>query len=149
MRISDRYKSSRTYRNTASTVLCCSDDWISCATCVLLLTYNHRSSAIATEPHLFHTVCLHYQIPVWVFWKEFCSCWPYHYDCVTNGHGVCPILIPFFMYLRQMAKFRSKVVACYTCSKACQKSCITTKCHILWAKLNHKNHHKFVYVLEI
>jgi len=26
-----------------------------------------------------------------------------------------------------MAKFRSKLVACYTCSKACQKSCITTE----------------------
>ena len=30
------------------------------------------------------------------------------------------------------------------CSKACQKSCITTKCHALWAKLNHKNNHIFV-----
>ena len=26
--------------------------------------YNQRSSAIATEPHLFHTLCLHHQIAV-------------------------------------------------------------------------------------
>jgi len=29
--------------------------------------------------------------------------------------------------------------ACYTCSTACHKSCVTTKCHVLWAKLNNKN----------
>jgi hypothetical protein len=40
-----------------------SDDWISHACHVMLLTYNQRSSAIATEPHLFHKLCLHYQIP--------------------------------------------------------------------------------------
>ena len=53
--------------HTATTVLCsrgcCSDDCISCASHVWLLTYNRRSSAIATESHLFHTLCLHYQIP--------------------------------------------------------------------------------------
>jgi hypothetical protein len=43
------------------------------------------------------------------------------------------------MYLRHVAKFRSKLVACYMCRKACQKSCITTKCHALWAKMSHKN----------
>jgi len=48
-----------------------------------------------------------------------------------------------------MAKFRSKLVACHMCSTACQKSYITTKCHALWAKLNHKNDHIFVYVLEM
>jgi len=46
-----------------------------------------------------------------------------------------------------MAKFRSKLVACYTCSKACQKSCITTKCHAQWPKLNHKNDCIFVHFL--
>jgi len=41
-----------------------------------------------------------------------------------------------------MAKFRSKLVACYMCSKACQKSRASQlKCHALWAKLNHKNVH--------
>jgi len=44
--------------------------------------YLHTTRKIATEAHLFHTVCLHYQIPVWVLWWEFCSSWPYHYDCV-------------------------------------------------------------------
>ena len=67
---SERYKGSRPYRNTATTVLCCtgccSVDWISDESCVLLLTqYNQRSYAIITEPHLFHTLCLHYQIPVY------------------------------------------------------------------------------------
>jgi hypothetical protein len=41
-----------------------------------------------------------------------------------------------------MAKFRSKLVACYMCSKAGQKSLATQlKCNSLWAKLNHKNDH--------
>jgi len=87
-----------------------------------------------TLPHLFHTLCLHYQIAVWVIWREFCSCWPYHYDCVTNGHVVCAIEIPCFhvLYLRHMDKFGSKLVACYTCTKGCQK------CRALWAKMKNK-----------
>jgi len=53
------------------------------------------------------------------------------------------------MYLWHMAEFTSKLVAYFTCSKACQKSCITPKCHALWAKLNHKNDHIFVSVLQM
>ena len=83
MRISER---SRTYRNTATIVLysrhCCSDDCISHASRVLLLTYNRRSSQLPLI-HICITLCFHYQIPE-------------HSDCVTNGHGVCPIVIPFF-----------------------------------------------------
>ena len=52
-----------------------------------------------------------------------------------------------FQVPEAMANFRSKLVACYTCSKACQKSCITTKYHVLWAKVNHKN--DLMYVLHI
>jgi len=40
-----------------------------------------------------------------------------------------------------MAKFRSKLVVCYMCSTACQRSLASqVKCRALWAKLNHKNH---------
>jgi len=48
-----------------------------------------------------------------------------------------------------MAKFRSKLVACYMCSKARQKSCITTKCHALWVKLNHMNNNLNVCLTDV
>jgi len=52
------------HRNTATTVPCCrgccSDNWISRVSRAFLMTYNWRSSTIATEPHLFHKLCLHY-----------------------------------------------------------------------------------------
>jgi len=52
------------------------------------------------------------------------------------------------MYLRRMAKFRSKLVASYTCCKAGKKPCITNEVsYALWDKLNHKNVHIIVYVL--
>ena len=54
------------------------------------------------------------------------------------------------MYLRHMAKFISKLMVCYTCSKACQKSLASQlKCHALWAKLNHKNDHIFVCLTDV
>jgi len=54
------------------------------------------------------------------------------------------------MYLKRMAKFRSKLVACYLRSTAWQKSCITSEVsYTLWAKLNHKNVHIIVYVLQM
>jgi len=54
------------------------------------------------------------------------------------------------MYLRHMAKFISKLAACYTCNTACQKSCIEIEVsYALWAKLNHKNIHIIVYVLQM
>ena len=98
MRNSNKYKRSRTYRNTATTVLCCrgccSDDYQPCKSCLATDKYNQRSFAIDTEPHVFHTVST--LLDSCLFCKEFCSCRPYHYDCVTNGHGVCPIVIPCF-----------------------------------------------------
>jgi len=90
---SDRYKRSRTERNTATTVPCCrgccSDEWICRASCVLLLKDTTGEALQLPLSHICftHTLCLHYQIAVWVFWREFCSCWPYQYDCLTNGHG--------------------------------------------------------------
>jgi hypothetical protein len=70
--------------------------WISHASCVLLLTSTTRKTLQLPLSHICFTHCLHYQTPVWVFWREFCYCWPYHYECVTNGHGICPIAIPRF-----------------------------------------------------
>ena len=65
---------------------------------------------------------------------------------VNQSMAMVSVLLQFhaFMYLGNMAKFRSKQVACYTYSKACYKSCITTKCHALWSKLNNKNNHIFM-----
>jgi len=42
--------------------------------------------------------------------------------------GMVSVLLQFHvvMYLRHMAKFRSNLVVCYTCSKVCQKPCIKT-----------------------
>ena len=35
-----------------------------CESCLANERYKQRSSAIATEPHLFHTQCVPYQVPV-------------------------------------------------------------------------------------
>ena len=75
---SGRHKRSRTNRNTATTVPCCTgccnDDWFSCASHILLLTDTTGEALQLPLSHICFTHCLHYQIPVWVFWREFCSC---------------------------------------------------------------------------
>ena len=55
------------------------------------------------------------------------SCWLR--NSLSHLMGMVSVLLEFhvFMYLRHMAKFRIKLVACYMCHKACQKSCITTE----------------------
>jgi len=59
-------------------LLCCVAEAVTVMTglvfesCLATDRYNWRSSAIAFEPHLFHTLCLHYQIAVGVFCREFC-----------------------------------------------------------------------------
>ena len=66
MRISDndndRYTRSRTYRNTAATVLCCrgccSDDWISCVSCVLLLRDTTGEALQLQLSHICITHCV-------------------------------------------------------------------------------------------
>jgi hypothetical protein len=63
---------------------------------VLLLTDTSGEALQLPLSHICFTHCLHYQVPVWVFWREFCSCWSYRYDCVTNEHVVCPTEIPCF-----------------------------------------------------
>jgi len=53
---SDRYKGSGTYRNTATTVPycrgCCSDDWISHANHVLLMTDTTREALQFPQSHI-------------------------------------------------------------------------------------------------
>jgi hypothetical protein len=58
---SDRYKTSRKYSNTATTVLrftgCCSDVWISCLSCVLLLTDTTGGALQLPLSHICFTHC--------------------------------------------------------------------------------------------
>jgi len=62
MRISDSDKYKRTYRNTATTVLCCrgccSDDWISHASRVLLLTDTGGEAQQLPLSHICITHCV-------------------------------------------------------------------------------------------
>ena len=97
---SDRHTRSRTYRNTATTVLCCrgccSDDCISGASHALLMT---DTKGEALQLPLSH-ICITYCAFTIRFLSE-CSGGnfapaAYHYASVTNGHGVCPIVIPCF-----------------------------------------------------
>jgi hypothetical protein len=74
MRISDsdsgRYKRSRTYRNTANTVLCCRgccNDWISRASCVLLLT---DTTGEALQLPLHH-ICITHSVFTISFLSEY------------------------------------------------------------------------------
>jgi hypothetical protein len=61
---SDRYKRSRTERNTATTVPCCrgccSDEWICRASCVLLLKYTTGEALQLPLSHICftHTHCV-------------------------------------------------------------------------------------------
>jgi len=59
---SDRYKRSKTYSNTANTVTCCSgcsgDEWISCASLVLLLTETIREALQLPLSHICFTHCV-------------------------------------------------------------------------------------------
>ena len=55
---SDRYKRNRTYRNTATTVQCCSDDWISCESRVLILTDTTGDAQQLPLSHIFFTHCV-------------------------------------------------------------------------------------------
>jgi len=58
---SDRYTSSRTYRHTATTVLCCSgccsDEWISSASYVLQLTDTTGEALQLPLSHICFTHC--------------------------------------------------------------------------------------------
>jgi len=55
---SDRYTSSRTYRHTATTVLCCSDEWNSCASYVLLLTDTTAEALQLPLSHICFAHCV-------------------------------------------------------------------------------------------
>jgi len=63
---------------------------------VLLMTDTTREALQLPLSHICFTPCVFTIRFLSVFWREFCSCLPYHYDCVTNGHGVCPIVMPCF-----------------------------------------------------
>jgi len=56
--MTDRYKKSRTYRNTATTVPCCSDDWISCVSRVLLMTDTTGEALQLPLSHICFTHCV-------------------------------------------------------------------------------------------
>ena len=59
---SDRYKRSKTYSNTANTVPCCSscsgDEWISCASRVLLLRETTREALQLPLSHIYFQHCV-------------------------------------------------------------------------------------------
>jgi hypothetical protein len=86
-----------------------------------------------------------------MFSTRCCSCGP---EESVRGNVHC-VLVSFGNYCVFNIRFLSEysrensapavliLVACCTCSKACQKSCITTMCYALWAKLNSKNNHIF------
>jgi len=46
------------HRNKASTVPCCSDDWISCASCVLLMTDTTGEALQLPLSHICFTNCV-------------------------------------------------------------------------------------------
>jgi len=55
---SDRYRRSRTYRHTATAVLCCSDEWISSASHILLLTETTGEALKLPLSHICFTHCV-------------------------------------------------------------------------------------------
>jgi hypothetical protein len=152
---SDRYKRSRRYRNTATTVLCCREccsyDWISHVSHVLLLTDKTREALQLPLSHTCFTHCVFtIRLPSEYTGGNFA---PAELTIMTVYlMGMVSVLLQFHavMYLRRMAKFRSKIVACYTYSqKHVSSHASQLKWHALWAKLNHKNDYVFVYVLQM
>ena len=89
---SDRYKRSRTYRNAATTLPCCSDEWISRVSRVLLMTDTTREALQLPLNHICFTHCV-FNIR---FLFEYSGGNSAPADCVTNGHGVCLIVMPCF-----------------------------------------------------
>jgi len=71
MRISDNdsesYKRSRTYRNTATNVLCCSDDWISHVSHVLLPT-DTSGEALWAKPNNKKDHIFVYVLHMYLLW---------------------------------------------------------------------------------
>ena len=149
---SDRYKRSSTYRNTTTTVPCCrgccSGDWISHVSCVLLLTDTTVEALQLPLSHIFLTHCVFTIRPLsqysgWNFAPADLITWLW-----TNGHGVCPIEIPCFLCTwRVWINSEVNLWFVIRAAKHVKSLASQLKYHALWAKVNHKNDHIFVYVL--
>jgi len=96
--ISDRYKRSRTYRHTATTVPCCrgcySDDWSSRVSRVLLLTHTTGEAMQLPLSHICYTHCVFAIRLLSEYSGENSVPADLITISVTTGLGVCPVVIP-------------------------------------------------------